>query len=74
MLIESEHTLEVGKSIQMEIFILGDEHLHLNGKVASCMDVGEKEQEIYDIGIEFVSISDNNNKKLEATIQLLQNM
>jgi Tfp pilus assembly protein PilZ len=74
MLIESEYVLEVGKSIQMEIFLLGDEHINLTGRVASCVVIAGEEQKIYDIGIEFVRISDDNIRKLKAIIQLLENM
>jgi c-di-GMP-binding flagellar brake protein YcgR len=74
MLIESEHALEVKKSIQMEIFLLGDEHINLTGRVASCNVIAGKEPKIYDIGIEFISISEDNTKKLNAIIQLLQSM
>jgi len=74
MLIESQHALEVGKSIQMELFLLGDEHISLTGRVASCNVIAGRKQEIYDIGIEFVSISEDNTERLEATIQLLQNL
>jgi c-di-GMP-binding flagellar brake protein YcgR len=74
MLIESEHALEIDKNIQMEIFLLGDEHINLTGRVASCIDIAGEVQKIFDIGIEFVSISEDSIKKLESIIQLLQNM
>jgi Tfp pilus assembly protein PilZ len=74
MLIKSEHLLEVGKSIQMEIFLLGDEHINLTGRVASCVAIAGEEQKIYDIGIEFVRISDNNVRILKTIIKRLENM
>ena len=74
MLIESEHALDIGKNIHMEIFLLGDEHINLTGRVAFCNAITGEAQQIYDIGIEFVSISEDNVKKLKAVIQLLQNM
>jgi Tfp pilus assembly protein PilZ len=74
MLIESEHALEVEKSIQMELFLSGDEHINLTGRVASCIVITGEKQKIYDIRIEFISISEDNVKKLDTIIQLLQNM
>lgn len=74
MLIESEHALEVEKRVQMELFLTGDEHINLKGRVAYCTVVAGAEQKIHDIGIEFISISEDNIKKLKAIIQLLQNM
>lgn len=74
MLIESEYVMEVEKSIQMELFLSGDEHIKLTGRVASCIVIAGEEQKIYDIGIEFVSISEDNMKKLNTIIQVLQNM
>ena len=74
MLIESQHALEVGKSIQMELFLLGDEHIYLTGRVASCDVIAGEKPEIYDIGIEFIRISKDNIKRLEETIQLLQKL
>jgi Tfp pilus assembly protein PilZ len=74
MLIESEHELESGKNIRMEIFLSGEEHINLTGRVTSCIVKDGKAQKTYDIGIEFVSMSENNKEKLKAIIQLLQNM
>jgi Tfp pilus assembly protein PilZ len=74
MLIESKHALEVDKKIQMEIFLMGDEHINLTGRVASSIGIAGEEPELYDIGIEFVDMSKDNIKKLNTIIQLLQNI
>lgn len=71
MRIESEQTLEPEKKIQMEVFLTEDKHIAIVGRVASCRLISGKEPEIYDIGIEFIDITEDSKEKLEAFIQLL---
>jgi Tfp pilus assembly protein PilZ len=71
MLIESEQTLEPEKKLQMEVFLTEDKHITIVGRVASCRPIYGKEPEIYDIGIEFIDITEDGKEKLKAFIQLL---
>jgi hypothetical protein len=71
MLIESEQPLEPEKRLQMEVFLTEDAYIAIVGRVASCRPISGKEPEMYDIGIEFVDVTEDGKEKLKAFIQLM---
>ncbi len=73
MLIESQRALEVGKSIQMELFLLGDEHIYITGRVASCNVIAGETRNLTILG-QHSSIFKDNIKNWKRLIQLLQNL
>src|SRR4030042_6291827 len=59
MLIESEHPLEIESKFPMEIKTLTENsYIQFLGRVASCLLIKNKDIEHYDIGIEFIEMSE----------------
>jgi c-di-GMP-binding flagellar brake protein YcgR len=74
MLVESDHHLDVESKYPLEITITEDKSIRLTGRVASCLLVKKKEGERYDIGIEFLDVSERTRGLLSEFIRLLENM
>jgi hypothetical protein len=74
MLIESLHLLEKEVQLPMEIILTEGTSLSLSGRVASCLMNPENCPESYDIGIEFLNMSDRNKVLLTKFIGWLESM
>jgi c-di-GMP-binding flagellar brake protein YcgR len=72
MLIESEHPLEIESKLPMEIKTLTENsYIKFLGRVASCLLIKNKDIEHYDIGIEFIEMSENDREILVELIRVL---
>jgi hypothetical protein len=71
MLIESSHSLEVESILPMEIIFPEDKSIIFQGRVASCLQKKGKDLMHYDIGINFVNMTEKNKEILHEIIQLL---
>ena len=71
MLIESEHSLEIESKMPMEITLTENSCIKFLGRVASCLLIKNKDIEHYDIGIEFIEMSENDREILVELIRLL---
>ena len=58
----------------MEIAIAEDRSIRFTGRVASCVQVKKGDRVRYDIGIEFLDLSERNRGLLHEFIRLLENM
>lgn len=74
MLIESDHPIESESKYPMEIVIAEDRSIRFTGRVASCVPVKKGDRVRYDIGIEFLDLSERNRGLLHEFIRLLENM
>jgi hypothetical protein len=74
MLIESEYPLVIENTYPMEIVIAEDRTIRFTGRVASCIPVKKGDREWYDLGIEFLDLSERNKVILHEFIRLLDNM
>ena len=72
MLISSEGPLELEDRIPMEIFLPGDTVIKFLGRIASCVQVREEDASRYDIGIEFVEMAEEDKKKLQGFVLVLE--
>lgn len=73
MQIESKYELGIEKKLPMKIIIRGDKTIQFLGRVASCFLVKKMGQEHYDIGIEFLNMSEHGKEILNEFIQSLEN-
>ncbi|MEW6001887.1 MAG: PilZ domain-containing protein [Nitrospirota bacterium] len=69
MLIETSQALDIENRFPMEIFLQDDKSINFVGRVASCREIADTFPKQYDIGIEFVEMSDEDRKSLESFIQ-----
>ncbi len=74
MLIESNEALEVESRFPMELTIPDEEPISFTGRVASCVLVTGKGVEHFDIGIQFLEMSEADKNKVEEFIALLKAM
>jgi c-di-GMP-binding flagellar brake protein YcgR len=68
MLIKSEHAQEIENRLQMEVFLPEGEPIMLLGRVASCLSIKDMVPKLYDIGIEFLEMSDEDRERLKKFI------
>lgn len=73
MLIESEHALEIESKIDMEITLNEGKTVNIMGRFASCLMETEMNLKHYDLGIEFLEMSDKDREILNEFIRLLNN-
>ena len=72
MLIESEHPLEIESKFPMEIKTLTENsYIKFLGRVASCLLIKNKDIEHYDIGIEFIEMSEKDGEILVELIRVI---
>lgn len=71
MLIESEHSMEIESKLSMEITPTENSCIKFLGRVASCLLIKNKDIEHYDIGVEFIEMSENDRKILVELIRVL---
>jgi hypothetical protein len=67
----SYYCLEIGEKQLMEIVFPGEKTVKFSGKVISCFLLGDKEPKQYDIGIEFLEMSDQDRKVLKMFVDSL---
>lgn len=71
MLIESSHSLEVESTLPMELNFPEDKSILFQGRIASCLLKKDEDLVHYDIGIDFVNMTEKDNEILHAIIRLL---
>jgi len=74
MLIESEHALETESSLPMEMTLTEDKSIAFSGKVTSCLLMKKNNFEHYEIGINFLDISEKDRAILHDFLKLLDTM
>ncbi len=62
MLVEVPESFEINRVFPMELIIPEGPIIQLKGRVASC-NHNEKNKDMYDVGIEFIEISEEDRKK-----------
>lgn len=72
MLIESEHSPEKDNKLQMEVFLPEDEPIIVTGRIASCHQIKDEDPKLYDLGIEFLEMSDEDRERLEKFINYIE--
>lgn len=73
MQIESKYELGIDKKLPMKIIFRGDKDIQFLGRVASCSLAKKMGQEYYDIGVEFLNMSEHGNEILNEFIRSLEN-
>jgi len=68
MLIESEFPQEIESILPLEVYFTEDQSMKVSGRVVSCSRVQGKESVCYDIGMEFIDMSENARKTLHKFI------
>jgi c-di-GMP-binding flagellar brake protein YcgR len=71
MLIRTEQALEVESRIPMGLSLQGDRAINFIGRVASCRMTEDPEKAHYDIGVEFLDLTDEDKMLLTAFIDYL---
>jgi c-di-GMP-binding flagellar brake protein YcgR len=71
MLIESEHALDLEGMLPMEMNLADKRSIKFSGIVASCLLVRNKDNEYYDIGIDFLEMSEREGETLNEFIGLI---
>ena len=71
MLIESEYAQEIEDRLQIQIFLSQDKPINLLGRVASCLLISDKDLKHFDIGIEFLEMSKQDEEILKAYVNSL---
>jgi hypothetical protein len=69
--IESYYCLEIGEKQLMEIAFPGEKTVMFSGKVISCFQLGDEEPKQYDIGIEFLNMSDQDKEVFKSFVKSL---
>jgi hypothetical protein len=69
--IESDYCLDIGEKQLMEIVFPGEKTVKFSGKVISSFQLGDKEPNQYDIGIEFLDMSDQDKKVIKIFVNSL---
>lgn len=70
--IESYYSLEIGEKQLMEIVFPGEKTVKFSGRVISCFLPGDKEPKQYDIGIEFLDMSDQDKDVFKYFVKSLK--
>jgi hypothetical protein len=71
MLIESDHPMEVGNKMLMEVTFPQDKVITFQGRVASSLLIADTVPEHYDIGVEFLEMAEGDHEILAEFINLL---
>ncbi|OGW37257.1 MAG: hypothetical protein A2Y97_02070 [Nitrospirae bacterium RBG_13_39_12] len=71
MLIESKYAVEVDSEFPMKIFFSEEKSVNCMGRIASCFLIKNEEPELYDIGVEFLDMSQQDREILNGFILLL---
>ncbi len=68
MLIECVMALEINSRIPMELFLHDERAVRFTGRVASCLSLDTGRRKSYDIGIEFLELSDRDMDVLKSFV------
>ncbi|HUH65269.1 MAG TPA: PilZ domain-containing protein [Syntrophales bacterium] len=68
MLIECVLPLEIGSTIPMELFLHNDNIIKFVGRVASCLVLEDGGQKLYDVGIEYLGLTDKDKDVLKSFV------
>ena len=71
MLMESEFALNIEDRIPMQLTLVEDKAITFQGRVASCSLIADNIPQLYDMGIEFLEMSEKNKDTLREFISLL---
>jgi c-di-GMP-binding flagellar brake protein YcgR len=74
MLIESKHELDIDDTFPMEIMLADEKSMKFIGRIASCLPKERGKEARYDIGVEFLDISERNKGILREFIRLLNDI
>ncbi len=74
MLIESKHALDIDDTFPMEITLTDEKSMKFVGRIASCLPKEHGKEAHYDIGVEFLDISERNKSILHEFIRLLNDI
>jgi c-di-GMP-binding flagellar brake protein YcgR len=74
MLIESENILVPGNTLPLEIVLAEDKSIKVSGKVISCSRTKDNKIERYDIGMEFLDMTEKDKNILNEFLRLLDNL
>jgi c-di-GMP-binding flagellar brake protein YcgR len=67
ILVEADYELQTDINYPMAIFIPGDKQpVKFNGRIASCNDTPDKEPKSFNIGIEFLNMSETDKERLNS--------
>jgi flagellar basal body-associated protein FliL len=70
MLIDSEQSVSLNDTVQMKISLPEDRSISFLGRIVSCREI-DMDPERYDIGIEFIEISEEDKRKLQLFLQVI---
>ncbi len=71
MLIEKTGKVDIDRKIPMEISLPGGTSIQFQGRIASCMPSPEKGPDIFEIGIEFLDMPEEDKRGLSSFIDSL---
>jgi c-di-GMP-binding flagellar brake protein YcgR len=71
MLIESDLEFTLEERFSMEIYLEEDVPVEFQGRVASCSQIEDSDPTLYDVGIEFMDMSEESRASLEGFIDTL---
>jgi hypothetical protein len=74
MLIDSSHFLNIEDKLHMKIIFPQDKMIVFVGRVASCSEKGEGDQKRYDIGIEFIEMSEEHRETLKEFFENIEDI
>lgn len=69
MLIECMRDLEVSSRIPMELSVHDDKPINFMGRVVTCKVIGNGGQKLYEIGVEFLDLTDEDREVLTTFIE-----
>lgn len=69
MLVECSRSAEIESRIPMEMFIHEEKPLEFDGRVASCREIDKEDSKKYDIGIEFLNLTEKGREALASFIE-----
>ncbi len=72
MLTESENPLEIESTMPMKLTFPQDKDITFRGRIASCLLIEGSDPESYDIGVEFLEMSDTDKQILTEFIASLE--
>jgi Tfp pilus assembly protein PilZ len=74
MLIETSHALECESRIPMELSLHDESRISFLGRVVNCQMTGKSDGERYDIGIEFLNLTDKDRDVLGSFVAYVASM
>jgi c-di-GMP-binding flagellar brake protein YcgR len=72
MLIESGNPLEIENTMPMQLTFPQEKSITFKGRIASCLQIENAVPESYDVGVEFLEMSEEDKKILVEFIQSLE--